>query len=59
MPDETANRDIPPGFKLLYMLPEHKDVIHWIDWSPDGLTLALASAGASICLWDAQSGTQS
>jgi GTPase SAR1 family protein len=46
----------PLGFKLIYTLRGHEDVISRVAWSPDGKTLASGSYDKTICLWDLDTG---
>jgi len=50
------DNDIPPGFKLRYMLRVQKEAINQIAWSIDGLTLASLSNEDTIRLWNAKTG---
>lgn len=47
---------IPPGFRLLYTLRGHEDIISEIAWSPDGRMIASGAYDNAIRLWDAQNG---
>ncbi len=48
--------DIPPGFKLRYVLRGHEEAINQIAWSIDGLMLASLSNDNTIRLWNAKTG---
>jgi WD40 repeat protein len=45
---------IPDGLSLRHKLRGHHNIIYEIAWSPDGRTLASASADRTACLWSWQ-----
>ncbi|MGH3706552.1 MAG: TIR domain-containing protein [Pseudonocardiaceae bacterium] len=47
---------LPDGVRLRRTLTGHEGAIGRIDWSPDGLLLATASAAGTVGIWDIDSG---
>lgn len=46
-----AKEAVPDGFTLRHRLRGHHNIIYEITWSPDGRTLASASADRTVHLW--------
>lgn len=56
MPDEDVKDNVPVGFTLRHTFYSTSK-INRIAWSPDGKTLASASRGEEIHLWDTHTGS--
>lgn len=56
--DRPRNMKVGEEATLVRMLDRQDGAIFALDWSPDGKHIAVAGAGASVNLYDAETGTQ-